>query len=381
MATLPTRYEVTLLDAFGNRLAYIPDFFLLSYARKVNDVGNLSISMPFSKYKNLLYDLTGELIPDRRIEVRRSINGALPYLDGETVWFVRYASDVLDDVLTLQAEDTISLINRRIVAYAAGSSQATKTTLTAADDLIKTVIKENMGSSATDASRDLSAYISVQANLSQGQLITKSFAWQQLLSTIQAMAQDSTIRGTFIAFDIVSLGGGTNGFQFRTYSGQRGTDHRFPTSTKPVILDAQLGNLTEIIRTFDLQDEKTYIYVAGQGEGSDRATATASNSTRIGLSPFGRIEGFQDARNTADSNSLTGEANDALRQARAKRLFTAKYTPTDGILYGRDFNGGDQVTCQYKGSRINCFVDTVQITFNPQDRGKEVIDLRLQSVA
>jgi hypothetical protein len=44
-----------------------------------------------------------------------------------------------------------------------------------------------------------------------------------------------------------------------------------------------------------LKDEKTYIYVAGQGEGSDRATAFAQDSTRIGLSPFGRIEGFQDA--------------------------------------------------------------------------------------
>jgi hypothetical protein len=74
MAT-PTRHEVTLLDAFGNRLAYIPDFFSLSYARRVNDVGSLSISLPYSKYASLLYDITGELIPDRRIEVRRSING------------------------------------------------------------------------------------------------------------------------------------------------------------------------------------------------------------------------------------------------------------------------------------------------------------------
>jgi hypothetical protein len=198
-------------------------------------------------------------------------------------------------------------------------------------------------------------------------------------STLQAMAQDSTIKGTYIAFDIVALGGGTNGFQFRTYSGQRGTDHRFPTSIAPIILDAQLGNLTEITRTFDLKDEKTYVYVAGQGEGSDRATSFAQNSTRIGLSPFGRIEGFQDARNTADSTSLTGEANDALRQARAKRLFSAKYTPTDAILYGRDFNWGDQVTCQYKGSLINCFVDGVQVTVG-QEPGKEDIDLRLQSV-
>jgi hypothetical protein len=376
---ISTRYEVTLLDAFGNRLAYIPDFFSLSYSRRVNDVGSLSISLPYSKYASLLYDLTGELIPDRRIEVRRSINGALPYLDGETVWFVRYASDNLDGILTLQAQDTMGLIARRIVPYAAGTSQASKTTPTAADDLIKTVFKENAGSSVTDANRDLSTYISVQANLALGQLVTKNFAKQQLLSTLQAMAQDSTIKGTYIAFDIVSLGGGTAGFQFRTYSGQRGTDHRFPTSVAPIILDAQLGNLTEITRTFDIRDEKTFIYVAGQGEGSDRATATAQDNTRIGLSPFGRIEGFQDARNTADSTSLTGEANDALRQARAKRLFSAKYTPTDVILYGRDFNWGDQVTCQYKGALINCFVDGVQVTVG-QEPGKEDIDLRLQSV-
>jgi hypothetical protein len=154
-------------------------------------VGSLSISLPYSKYASLLYDLTGELIPDRRIEVRRSINGALPYLDGETVWFVRYASDNLDGILTLQAQDTMGLIARRIVPYAAGTSQASKTTPTAADDLIKTVFKENAGSSVTDANRDLSTYISVQANLTLGQSVTKNFAWQQLLSTLQAMAQDS----------------------------------------------------------------------------------------------------------------------------------------------------------------------------------------------
>jgi hypothetical protein len=376
---IPTRYEVTLLDAFGNKITYIPDFFSLSYARKINDTGSLTISLPYSKYKGFLYDLVGELIPDRRIEVRRSINGALPYLDGETIWFVRYASDVIENVVTLQCEDSFALINRRIVPYAAGTSQASKTTPTAADDLIKTVFKENAGSSATDANRDLSAYISVQANLTLGQLITKNFAWQQLLSTLQAMAQDSTIKGTYIAFDIVALGGGTNGFQFRTYANQRGTDHRFPTSVSPILLDAQLGNLTEVVRTFDLKNEKTYIYVAGQGEGSDRATSFAQDSARIGLSPFGRIEAFQDARNTADSTSLQGEANDALRQARAKRIFTAKYTPTDVVLYGRDFNWGDQITCQYKGGLINCFVDAVQITIG-QEPDKEDIDLKLQSV-
>lgn len=375
---IPTRYEISLLNAFGTRLTYIPDFLSLSYARRVNDVGSLTMTVPYSKYAPLLYDANGELLPDNRIEVRRSINGALPYLDGETVWFIRYAQDNIEGVLTLTCEDTISLIARRIVAYAAGSSQAAKTTATAADNLIKTVFKENMGTSATDTARDWSAYISVQANLTLGQLVTKNFAWQQLLSTLQAMAQDSTTRGTYIAFDIVSLGGGTAGFEFRTYSGQRGVDHRYPTSTAPIILDAQLGNLTDVTRTFDIRDEKTYIYVAGQGEGSDRATATASSTTRIGLSPFGRIEGFQDARNTADSTSLTGEANDALRQARAKRLFSAKYTPTEGIIYGRDFNWGDQVTCQYKGALINCFVDGVQITVG-QEPGKEDIDLRLQS--
>jgi hypothetical protein len=124
------------------------------------------------------------------------------------------------------AKDSFALITRRIVPYAAGTSQASKTTPTAADDLIKTVFKENAGSSATDANRDLSAYISVQANLTLGQLITKNFAWQQLLSTLQAMAQDSTIKGTYIAFDIVALGGGTNGFQFRTYS--RAARYRSP---------------------------------------------------------------------------------------------------------------------------------------------------------
>ena len=39
----------------------------------------------------------------------------------------------------------------------------------------------------------------------------------------------------------------------------------------------------------------------GQGKGASRVIGTSSDTTRINQSPFGRIEGFADARTTSDA--------------------------------------------------------------------------------
>src|SRR5690606_15736220 len=96
--------------------------------------------------------------------------------------------------------------------------------------------------------------------------------------------------GTPVFFDIVAPE--PSGLQFRTYIGQRGTDHAFATSTNPIQVASEAGTLDEVERSFDYSDEVNWVLAAGQGLGADRAIATAGDNARILLSPLNRREAF-----------------------------------------------------------------------------------------
>ena len=88
---------------------------------------------------------------------------------------------------------------------------------------MKTIIDANMGSGATDATRDLSSLLTIQKSFSLAPDIDISYSRRQLLDVLQDIAAYSWKNGTYLTFDIVYTGPGT--LEFRTYVGQRGVDH------------------------------------------------------------------------------------------------------------------------------------------------------------
>lgn len=338
----------------------------LEYVRAVNQVGALTLTLPPSTPLSYLQR-------DGRILVYRSVAGAPPALDMDAVWLIvdvrRILTERGEQTIQVQAVDAVDLLRRRIVAYAAGSSQAAKSA--AADDFIKAVVRENLSSSATDADRALPPTLfAVAANVSQGPTIAKAFSRRNVLTVCQEVADSATQAGTYTAFDVVWNGAA---LELRTYTQWRGVDHRFPAGLNPVILSADTGSLTAASYGQDWRDEVTYAYAGGQGEGEDRAVATAEDATRISLSPFARIEQWVDARNTADATTLGDEADGAVRAGRPRILFACTVNAeAPGATYGREYGFGDVVTAQAFGVNIDCRLDAVRVNVTAERERVEV---------
>lgn len=358
------RYSCYIDDPFGVRLADASSFISLKYSRVVNDFSSLVLVLPGDFNTNLIR------IPDGRIEVwRRLPDSSREYLDTETTWLIKTMELATDDrgreTIVLEADTPLSLLKEpgRIVDYAAGSAQADQTDQL--DDMMKAIIRQNLGSSATDAARDLSAYLTVAADLSLAPSTNKAFSWKSVLKVLQALAASSAQAGTYLAFDIVSPTPTT--FEFRTYTQQRGVDHRFPGGQNPVIIGRDFGNMGAASLKFDYRGEITWAKAGGQGDGSNRAVAPAQDSARIGASPFGRRETFVNATQYKDDSTggLTAEANAAVRNGRPRTIFRGKLLDTQDTRYGVQWAWGDFVTAQYGGYQIDCRVDAVTVTVKP----------------
>jgi hypothetical protein len=375
-------YEVLITDPYGTVLLALgaQSFTGLELAYSVNDVGGLSLILPGT------YDIS-LFKKDGRIAVYRSVAGRSPSLEGERIWLIRGITRSRDEegrkTIKLIARDTNDLLNRRYVAYDAGTSQATKTGT--ADNIMKAIIRENYtasaltstrdGYSASDTSPDISSYLTVQADLSAAASTPKAFARRKVLTVLQELAQASYTGTIYCAFDIVATS--LSALEFRTYTGQRGMDHS-SDSLDPVLIGPDMRNVGASERADDWSEEISFAIAAGQGTGTDRVVMTAADTARIAESPFGRIEGLTDTRNTdiANTTAVQAEANALLRAGRGRRTFTASILDTPGATYGLHYGYGDIVAAVVDGDTLDCRIDTVHI--GVQD-GQETLDLRLRS--
>lgn len=372
------QYQIILKDTNANTLAIPQDIFYLEYARRINEIGVLTLRLPVN--------YGGSILIDGQIEIWRQVDSGPLYLEGETRWFIRKISYHLEEngqeYIEVYAEDANTLLQRRQCAFYATDAHVTKAAV-AADDLCKTIVSDNMGNAAADyagaaAARQLTtALFAIQVNLTQGALVTKNFAWRPMLPVLQEIAQTSTQAGTYLAFDVVAIAGGT--FEFRTYTVQRGVDHRWPSGTNPVILDPQMGNLSNIVLTYDCTKAVSFVYCGGQGQDTNRVIQTATSASVAGLSPYGRFEDFQDARQDSAAAGVLSEAQADLWASRPVFTFSAQLVQTPGVQYGVQYNFGDMVTARHRGQQFDCRVEAIHVT--KMGSNPEMVDARIQSVS
>ena len=234
-----TSYSCFLGDSLGNRLADASNFLLLEYSRVVNAVSTAKLTLPGNFPTQYIVN------PDGRLEIWRKLDSGREYLDTDTIWLIKKVTQRIDasglQTIVIEADTPLCILREpgRFVEYYAGTSQAVYASAPA-DDQIKEVARDNIGTDAAGA-RNISAYISIDPNLSLGASIPKSFALRDCLKVMQEFANASTTAGTYIAFDIVADTPTT--LTFRTFAGQRGVDHRFPGGINPVLISPEMGNL------------------------------------------------------------------------------------------------------------------------------------------
>jgi hypothetical protein len=365
-----------LADPLGSFLTEIASYHAYSYVLNCapGNVGVLELELPRS------FD-TSLLMRDGRIGPWRAISGRPPYNDNGaqfTIETLRYKSTST----FIRAYHMTGLMDRRIIAYSAGSSYAQKAAAPA-DDQLKTFWAENAGASISSADRDgvetqadISAYVSTQANLGLGASVAKSAARRRLLAVAQELAEASTTAGAYMTFEIIAPTEST--LELRTYTTQRGVDRRASTSS-PVILREQAGVLENATLEIDWHNEKTFVVAGGQGEGTARLIATALDTTRMGLSPFGRIEDFADMSNVADSASLQDDADARLRSGRPVVTFTGDLIETPALTRGIQFDLGDMLTAEDPQTRQQYDVRLDRVSERMDSNGRKT-QIALRSV-
>lgn len=364
-------YSLLYRDPNGVLTTVIKDFFKLEYARKENDFGSLYLDVPpvFG---------TGFFKIDGQLEIQRTLRDDLPaYLEGETTWFIRKITHKTEGNrkwLHLLAYDAVHMLERRVIPYYAESAYTKKADY--ADDMIKAIVRENMGTLAVnrdtlaaDTARNLSALINVEVDESLAPLIEKSFAWRKVLPTLQEIAQDSRLQGTYLAFDVVQKV--PNLWEFRTYTGQRGIN-RGQASGNAFNLSIENDRLNYVTLSGDYTREITYVYCGGQGEGNDRNIQEATDVARATMTPFNRIEDFVDARDNEKPETVLAEANARLREMIPKYIINGHVLQTPSSIYGRDYNFGDIVVVKYMGMTYDVHLDGIHVTV--ENSGGESIE-------
>lgn len=365
-------YEIWLTSDSGVRLAQLSTFQRLAASQVVNKPGWFSLRMLRSFDTNLI-------LPDRMVQIWRAPRGGR--LGLWRVYFLRkwtFETQGSDEILTLEGPDVLDLLRRRIVAAFAGSPQANKTAV--ADDMMKAIVTESISDAyapTPTAGTRVWANLSIQADLSAGPTLTKSFSFDKLLNesgqgALGTLAQASREAGTEVFFDIVPSVVSSNSitFQFQTFTGQPGQD-----VSDRVVFDQQRGNMRNPRLTYDYTTEENYIYAAGQEQGAARNVQQVYDSARYGASVWNRCEGFADARNQAADNGVREAGRARLEEGRPKVTFTATPVDIEGTRFGRDWNFGDKVTARYRNVEFGTIIRAVTIAVD--ENGKEQIQAKL----
>ena len=341
------QYVVNLLTQTGSVIKDLSAFQMLQWARAVNKVGVAELWIPAKFIPSPSF-----LAVDQILEIER--NGGIL---NETAYFLRFAEFYEQSdgakMVHLIGYDANYLLNSRIIAYYAGSSQSSKSDYS--DDMMKEIVDENLVN-PTDSDRDV-PNLTIAADLSLGPEIDMAMARDNVFTACQDIAELATDRGTYLCFDVVRTA--RNTFQFRTYTGQRGQDHS-QSSGDARLIGPQYGNLQNAsILLFDRREERNLAYSGGQGEGDAREVSELEDTTRTGASPYNRREVWVDARNTDTQAEREDRGYQALEKYKPIQKLAGKLVDTAGLRFGIHYGFGDKVTATAFGYTADCHLSAM----------------------
>jgi hypothetical protein len=131
------------------------------------------------------------------------------------------------NTISVSGPDMTELLGRRIVAYRAGTSEASKNTF--ADDMMKEYVDENLVN-ATDTDRNLDAGLNFEIadDQSAGPTVTYSAKFGNLLNVLKRVSDEAAEAGTRVYFRVIPvLRDGVYVPRFETRIGRWGQDRTY----------------------------------------------------------------------------------------------------------------------------------------------------------
>lgn len=324
---------------------------------KDSDIGALSITLP--------YDSRSDVITkDCQIVIQRTLpQDTVPFIEGNTTWMVRkitqQRSPTGADTITVVAYPAIHLLDRYIIPYQEGNAYTYK--LNEADDMMKAVVRENMGSLALDTTRSLASYLSIQSDTASGPILRHEFSKQSVFSSIKDIQNAAWQLGTWVGFRIDMIDTIYGGLEFSTYIDGAWNDYRLGSvHNQPILIGPEFGNLDAPVLTKDWTKEYTVIYAGGPTEAGLQPIATAIDSTRLAESPW-RTEKFLNSSNSPTASELADAANAELKKALPKWVLTGSLRNLPQSIYGRHYQVGALVTIQAFGQTSDVRIQAVEV--------------------
>ncbi len=361
-------YEIWYCDDIGNRIANIATAESFDYVKVAGDVGIMTMTLPVT---GAVWE---QVKPDHRIHIyRQPINGSMAL---EFVAFLQGFNWATDKNgltnFTMSGECPNTLLTRRISAYnsEASNSQYDFTVHRA----MRGVIQRNFasgGSPSNEAARDISGNgFSVQALIDTGTSIKRGVAWDKCLDILQDFQAASKTGNDERFFGIIPTS--DTALEWVGWENQPGQDR---TST---VFSLERGNLVSPSLSYDYSKMKTYCYVGGKGEGASRNIEEVQDTTREGLSVWGRRETFRNATyvDIDDTDALNDIGQDELAKFRPKIKLTCTLIDAAATRYGIDWNWGDKVAINYQGIQAETIIRAVHVKVDSS--GKETIATRAE---
>jgi hypothetical protein len=352
-----TNYTVIYKTFTGDFVCEITEWFSLSYTKKENSISSMSIDLPPVYPK-------GYFMIDARMEIMKSISGGISFLECETIWLIQLiqykTNENGENYIHILCHCANTLLDRRVVMYFPETSYTSKDTK--CDTMIHEILRENLGSLATDTARSIQNWLEIEPDFTFTTCPTlkKSFAYQKVFPLVQEICDYSTKNNVYLAFDIVPK---TESMMiFKTYTMCRGTD-RGITTFAPLIFSIERGNLSYCSIALDHIEERNVIYAGGQGEGQTRIIKTSIDSVANFLSPYARREDWIDATQSDDPNYTQAEADSRLEDSRFKTRINAHIQQVSDCIYGYNYFFGDIVTIETEqGFSVDVHLDTVEVS-------------------
>jgi hypothetical protein len=186
-------------------------------------------------------------------------------------------------------------------------------------------------------------------------------------------AADDPLQRVYFIVDATS----PTAFEFRTAVGHFGADRSLSAAQHPVVASPELGSLTNARYDYVGEAEVNYVYAGGVGTKNNRLISTAADAARMGVSVFGRCEGWSDCRNVGVvAADVAAEAKVSLVRGQPQRQFVGTLVDVPDCRYGREWHFGDRISVMYGGETFSVVLARVVITLD--STGNETIQASLE---
>jgi len=318
------------------RLAEIDTFESATLIARHNDVSTYEVAMPASTAA------AEALIGALRPRILFSANGVV-YRSGPVTRLERTLDADGADMLTVNGVDDLIWLRARLAHPQPGtatppySTQAYDAQTGPASQVLAGYVNRNAGPGAIPLRQVPGLTVPTPAPF--GGTVTTSARYQGLLDFLVPIATAARvgIRIRDLAFEVYQPSGGA-------------------------VFSVELGTLAAWTSVAEAPDA-TYVYVAGQGDLTARLIREYADPA--GVADWGRIESFQDRRDTASTAEMDQTGAETLAQAAKPIGVQMDALDTASQTFLRDWNVGDQATARIGDATITDIIVEATLTLEP----------------